>query len=220
MSNAETVESQTTNTELDNILAGVRADASATILKFKAEKNQYVIGDEVIPVGTNYYVHVLGWLKIWIKFADKAVVARKVYCVARGEESPEREELDDLDQIGTKNDPWSYTYTVPFESVDNGDLIIFTTNTQGGQIAVRELCEKFVNQTKKEGQHLPIIELATIDMKSKKHEDGKVKRPDFKIIGWDDDNASVIPENLAAAIPKNQKIAVKPHDDMDDEIPF
>jgi hypothetical protein len=56
------------------------------------------------------------------------------------------------------------------------------------------------------------------EMPSKKY--GKVQRPNFEVVGWDDSGTSTH-ENLAAAIPAKDtgKVAAN-HDDMDDDIPF
>ena len=210
-------------TEADNILSAVQEEAGfEKILKFR--KGDYLIGNDTIPLGTKYLAHAAAWTKTWIKFVDGKVADRKLYRVARGEKSPERQELDDFDLIGRKdadgksNDPWVYQYLLPLENVESGELVIFATPSIGGQQAVRELCDTYAKRIKK-GQHgQPIVQLAVTEMPSKKF--GQVPRPNFEVVGWDDSGIAT-PKDLAAAVPMRDigKAAAK-HDDMDDEIPF
>ena len=104
--------SATRGTEAENILGAAREDAGfEKLLKFK--KGEYLIGEELVPLGTEYVAHAVGWTKCWIKFVDGEVVERKTYRVAYGERPPEREDLDDLDRDkwpegldGNPADPW------------------------------------------------------------------------------------------------------------------
>ena len=79
-------------TEVENILGAAQEDAGfEKLLKFK--KGEYFIGEELVPLGTEFIAHAIGWTKCWIKFVDDEVVERKVYRVALGERPPEREDL-------------------------------------------------------------------------------------------------------------------------------
>jgi len=81
--------------EAENILGAAQEEAGfEKFLKFK--KGDFFIGDELVPLGTKYIAHVIGWTRCWIKFVDDEVVERKTYRVALGERPPEREDLDDL----------------------------------------------------------------------------------------------------------------------------
>jgi hypothetical protein len=74
----------TNSDETENILNAAQDDAGlGKILKFK--KGAYLIGDDEIPLGTKFIVHINAWVKMWTKFADNKVVDRKVYRVALGE---------------------------------------------------------------------------------------------------------------------------------------
>jgi hypothetical protein len=85
------------STEAENILGAAREDAGfEKLLKFK--KGEFLIGEELVPLGTEYIAHVVGWTKCWIKFVDGEVADRKPYRVAHGEQPPEREDLGDLDR--------------------------------------------------------------------------------------------------------------------------
>lgn len=206
-------------TAVDHLETAAQQDAGyAELLKFK--KGEFFIGDELIPLGSEYLAHAIGWTKSWVKFVDGEVVERKTYRVAKGEQPPEREELGDDDKDawpegldGKPSDPWSLQYLLPLEKIHSGgDLVIFTTSSFGGRRAVADLCSTYVKRMKKNadcGQ--PIVKLSKVDMPTKKF--GKVPRPDFQIIGWDE---------------PSQDIDVLPPDKggnggggkFDDEIPF
>jgi hypothetical protein len=202
--------------EADNILSAAREDGFQKILKFK--KGDYLIGEDKIPLGTEYLAHAGAWTKMWIKFVDGEVVDRKPYRVADGKRPADRNDLDDLDLVGQKDsdgksiDPWVFQNLLPLEDVKTGELVVFATPSIGGQQAVRELCNAYARRVKSGQPGQPIIQLARTKMPTKSF--GPVDRPEFKISGWDD---SGTPENLAEIIP----VKTTANDDMAaDEIPF
>jgi hypothetical protein len=199
-------------TEVENIHAAAQEDAGfEKILKFK--KGEYFVGEDEIALGTEYLAHTTAWTKSWIKFADGEVAERKMYRVALGEKPPEREDLDDLDKDnwpegldGKPADPWVYQYLLPLENLSNGEVVIFVTSSFGGRRAIADLCSAYVKRTKKTGCGQPIIKLSKTDMPTKKF--GKVPRPLFEVISWDEEKAGdveVMPPAKA---------------DISDEIPF
>jgi hypothetical protein len=179
----------THGTELENIATAAQEDAGfEKILKFK--KGEYFVGEEEILLGSEYLAHVVGWTKCWIKFVDGEVAERKIYPVAKGARPPDREDLDDLDESkweegldGKPADPWVYQYLLPLENRSNGELVIFVTSSFGGRRAVADLCQLYTRRTQKMGPGQPIIKLAKAEMPTKKF--GKVPRPLFEVIGWD-----------------------------------
>lgn len=181
--------------EVENIRAAAREDAGfEKILKFK--KGEYFIGEEEVTLGTEYLAHTIGWTKCWIKFADGEVVERKMYRVALGEKPPVREDLDERNEDdwsegldGEPADPWVYQYLLPLENLKTGEVVIFVTSSFGGKRAVADLCDAYAKHTKKTGCGQPIIKLAKTDMATKKF--GKVPRPLFEVIGWDDDAENI-----------------------------
>jgi hypothetical protein len=221
MANLTKVKSQTVNvaaargTEIDNILGAAKEDAGfEKLIKFR--KGDFSIGEEAVPLGTEYIAHAIGWTKCWIKFVEGEVVERKVYRVALGERPPEREDLDDLNKDnwpegidGKPADPWTLQYLLPLESVADGQVVIFTTSSIGGRRAVADLCAAYAKRKGKSatcGQ--PKVQLAKAEMPTKKF--GRVPRPQFEIVGWDD-SASDFDEAPPALIPEG---------DFDDSIPF
>jgi hypothetical protein len=216
--------------ELENIAVAAQQDAGfEKILKFK--KGEYFIGEEEIPLGTEYLAHVVGWTKCWIKFVDGEFVDRQTYRVALGEKPPEREKLDDLDESqwekdddGKPVDPWVYQYLLPFENRSNGELVIFVTPSVGGKRAIADLCQIYTRRVQKGGSGQPIAKLAKTDMLTKKW--GKVPRPVFEVVGWDSNPIESSPPTSApTAEPNTQRPSLDARrasfsDDMNDQIPF
>jgi hypothetical protein len=199
--------------EIDNIAKAAKEDAGfETLLKFI--KGKYFINKVEVALGTRYVAHTTQWTKAWIKFADGGVVDQRMGKVADGFALSPRESLGDtdeskweLDRDGKPKDPWSPQYLLPMESLENGDVVVFTTPSVGGKRAVADLCQAYTRHTKKGSRALPIVGLATAEMSTKKW--GSVPRPEFKIVGWNEvaaDNVEVISPSVA--------------DDLDDEIPF
>jgi hypothetical protein len=203
------------STEIENILGAAQEDAGfEKLLKFR--KGQYFIGEELVPLGTEYIAHAKAWVKCWIKFVDGKVAERKVYRVALGERPPEREDLDDLEKDnwperidGNPADPWVLQYLLPLEKPSDGEVVIFTTPSVGGRQAVADLCKAYAKRAEKNancGQ--PIVKLAEAEMPTKKF--GRVPRPHFEIVGWDD------PRSAFAEAPP----PIAPDGEFDDSIPF
>ena len=188
-------------TEAENILGAAQEEAGfEKLLKFK--KSEYLTGDEVVSLGTEYIAHVVGWTKCWVKFVDGEVADRKTYRVAYGERPPEREALDDLDRDkwpegldGSPADPWVYQYLLPLEHLASGEDRHFCDLF--GRRPPRR-CRSLFDLRKPVGKNAscgqPIIKLAKVDMPTKKF--GKVPRPQFEIVGWDEP-AGDVNENAA-----------------------
>ena len=90
-------------TELENIHTAAKEDFGfEKLLKFA--KGEFFVGQDEVPLGTEFIAHCTMWVKGWIKFNDDdEPPQRKMYRVAYGETPPEREDLDDLNLIGAKD---------------------------------------------------------------------------------------------------------------------
>jgi hypothetical protein len=223
-------ETQTTltlnnTTEDENILNAAKEDAGfEKILKFK--KGEYFIGEDPVALGSEFLAHAAAWTKTWIKFVDGRVADRKLYGVARGERPAQREELDDCDDAtwpkrdGKANDPWVFQHLLPLENMTTGEVVVFVTSSIGGCRAVSDLCGAYAKQkiakrkvNMPSGQ--PIVQLASAEMPTKSF--GKVPRPAFEIVGWDNTEKS---DDVASTEATLVEITANNTDDMSDEIPF
>jgi hypothetical protein len=197
----------------ENILRAAQEDAGfEKLLKFK--KGKYFIGEAEVPLGSEFVAHTPQWTKCWIKFAGGKVADRRIYKVAEGFKPPPRENLGDNDESaweagldGKPKNPWSLQDLLPLENFENGEIIIFTTSSTGGGIAVAELCQAYVRHAQRASRALPLVKLSVADMPTKLY--GDVPRPHFEISGWDEATAGgieVITPNAAS--------------ELNDEIPF
>lgn len=175
-------------------------------MKFK--KGSYVVDDQTVPLGTEYLLHATAWVKSWTKFIDGAFIERQLYRVALGEQPPEREELDDQDQTtwkpgidGKPRDPWILQYMVPLEDLSSGDIVVFTTQSAGGQRAVSDICGTYAKRCKRGVFGQPIVKLQSTMMPTRKF--GDVQRPLFEVSRWDDGEPA---QNDDSAVPFDDAI--------------
>jgi hypothetical protein len=174
--------------EADALLAAT--EGHEKLLKFV--KGKYKVRDDEVPLGTQYVVHANQLTYCWIKFVDKKVVERRHGKAAEKWVPPEREELDDNDPTkweagldGKPKDPWCFQHLLPFENLEDGDVVIFTTSSVGGQIATEEIVNAYARRLKRmKSRALPIVRLASKDMETKRF--GDVPRPHFEVDGWED----------------------------------
>ena len=163
----------THGTELENIASAAEQDGGFD-KTFKFVKGKFFFNEEEeIPLDTKLIAHPEAWIKTWTKYVDDEVVERKVYHIAKGEKPPEREDLDDLHLIGTKNkdglsaDCWVLRNLLGFEHPASGEPLVFSTPSIGGRRAIADLCKIYARRVAKFGGGLPIIKLATVDMPTK-----------------------------------------------------
>src|SRR5262249_24616514 len=104
---------------------------------------------------------------------------------------------------GRPKDPWSFQHLLPFENLESGDVVIFTTSSVGGRIATEELVNAYARRLKRtKSRALPIVKLASKDMATKAY--GNVPRPHFEVDGWED--APGGDNNVTAASELNDQV--------------
>ena len=67
-------------------------------LLLKFVKGKYEVGDDEVPLGTQFVAHIDQLARGWIKFIDSQVADRRIGMVADGYKLPAREELGDTDE--------------------------------------------------------------------------------------------------------------------------
>jgi hypothetical protein len=160
------------------------------LLKFV--KGKYKVGEDEVPLGTQYVVHANQLTYCWIKFRDKKVMERRHGKAIEKWIPPKRDELDDSDPAkwemgldGKPKDPWCFQHLLPFEHLESGEVVIFVTPSTGGKIATEELVREYARRIKRKGARaLPIVKLASKEMPTNAF--GKVPRPYFEVDGWED----------------------------------
>jgi hypothetical protein len=190
------------NDSADNILRAV----ARSVLFLKFREGQYLVGEDEIPVGREFFAFVLEWEQGWVKWSDGAIVADKLGKVADGFKPPQREDLDDTDPTKWENDqdPWQQQNVLPMEDVETGDLLIFVTTSQSGRGAIEKLAAKVARDIKSgRDRGRPIISLQVGKRTSKKY--GKTYPiPNFQFERWERDETPSPPAK----------------DDFGDEIPY
>lgn len=211
-------------TAIDFLSAAAEKEAAFDrLLKFN--KGVYESGGEEVPLDSQFLAHIATRVKCWIKFVDGAIADKKVYHVARGEEPPEREELDARDETtwpkdknGKRLDPWVLQNQFPLEDLDSGEILIFVTPSVGGSIAVGDLTKAYVTHVKNGHVGQPIVSLQTKMMPTSDY--GDIPRPAFRIVRWDDAATDVPVVAETSVAPKKVHSKAEVDDDMADEIPF
>jgi hypothetical protein len=177
--------------EVDLILEAA-SKGPTPLLKFK--KTKFEIGDQEVPLGTQFIAYCTDWRQGWVKFIGDEKVDERIGRVADGFHPPERDELGDTDQEewepdddGKLRDPWVFQQYLPLENVKTGERYLFVSSSKGGGIGVEILCHHWAKDIDK-GLHrgLPIVKLATGSFHTKKY--GAIQRPDFPIVSWPDDD--------------------------------
>lgn len=161
-------------------------DSPGELLKFV--KTRWQIGDDEVLIGTEYVAHIDQLMRAWVKFKDNKVISRVMGKVVDGFKAPPREELGDTDpqtwekdDKGQPRDPWALQWYLPLVSVESGEVVTFITGSEGGNIAIKNLCLTY-GYRNRNGQ-LPIVALQKRSYKHDKY--GHLETPKLAIVGWD-----------------------------------
>jgi len=174
----------------DNPWLEVAAENSGRFGKLlKFVKGKWEVGDDEVPIGTEYIAHIDQLAQGWIHFENGEVVGDPIVVkIADGKKLPIRDELSDnnakkweKDNDGRPRDPWVKQWYLPLVSVETGELHTYVTGSDGGDQAITNLCA--VYGRKVQDGMLPIIALRASGYKHKKH--GRIEKPELPIIGWD-----------------------------------
>jgi len=156
-----------------------------SLLKFV--KGKWMVGDDVVPDGTEYVAHIDQTVRGWVRFQDGKVIDRTIGKIEF--RPPERDELPDndpggwpeKDAKGEPRDPWVEQWDLPLIELQSGGFVTFVAGSKGGIGAIGNLCGMY---GQKHGEEcLPIVALRTRSYKHKQH--GRIESPDLPIVGWE-----------------------------------
>jgi hypothetical protein len=186
------------------------------LLKFK-EGIFHIRGEEV-PLGTRYYAYPANWERQWLRFDDGKLTKKIRVRVATKKLLSARSKLSDPHLEGSDKDPWSLHNVVPFENVETGQLVTFTTQTVGGKIGIDEMVAAYSKAVLKgTARGLPIIELRVLSFRSGYQKD--VQRPDFPIVDWENPATSAEPTIIPPQAKQQHHVHHDAHHhDADDEV--
>jgi hypothetical protein len=176
-----------------------------------SKQGEYEISDtETIPAGTRCVAHADEIEFGWRKWQDNKVVATRAGRVADCYVPPKRSDLGHTDESqweiqddGSRRDPWQSYASVPLTRLDTGESYKFSVSSKGGLRAINGLTRVYGRrvQAKGDAAGLPIVELRSDSYKHKQY--GKIFFRVLHVVGWTD------------ASGKSLSLA----DDMDDAIP-
>jgi hypothetical protein len=195
--------------------------AVSALLKFK--QDHFHIRGEAVPLGTKFYAYPGNWERQWNRFDDGKHTDQIRVQVKTKKPLPPRNKLSDPHLADTDKDPWSLANVIPLENVETGQVVLFTTQSVGGRIAIDEMVMAYSKAVLAgTARGLPIIELRIGTFASSYNKD--VPRPDFPIVDWEHADATPAAPTIIPPEPKKQpKQSPKDFasaDDFDDEIPF
>lgn len=165
-----------------------------TLLKF--DKGDWLAGKEAteIPLGTKLVAHIPELLRGWVRWEDNKPTDHIMGKVSDRFKMPRRDELGDHDKSmwetdnnGKERDPWQKTYYLLLLGAEEGhdELYTFSAASKGGIDAVLDLCAKYsAGKRKQKGDVLPIVALGGGSYMHPNRELGRIKTPDFKLVGW------------------------------------
>jgi len=161
------------------------------MLKFS--KGDYSVGDNEIEAGGKYIASMPNILVGWIRWEDQKPAETIMGLIVEGHRPQKRDTLgfDDksewpTDKDGKPMDVWQETQYLVLKDTTDDELYTFVTNSAGGRGAITKLVTSFGQKRRMNPGKLPIITLAVDSYKHKDPAYGKIKVPEFKIIGWVD----------------------------------
>jgi hypothetical protein len=163
----------------------------APFVKFN-KQGEFAISDtEAIPAGTRCIAHVDEVLFGWRKWADNKVVDTRMGRVADRHVPAQRNELGDTDERqwevqddGSRRDPWQFTASLPLSRLDTGEAYLFSTSSKGGIRAINGLTRTYGSRVRAKGDKagLPVVELQPDHYKHSLY--GKIYFPCLRVVNW------------------------------------
>jgi hypothetical protein len=159
----------------------------------------------VIPDGTKCIAHCDTIELGWIKWSDGRPVDRKVGLVADGfiplkqDDLPDRDEREwEVQDDGTRRDPWSFQMSVPLTRLDaGGETYCFATGSKGGLKALSALTRAYGKRRQEGKGGEPIVAIKADHYRHRVY--GKIYTPTMPICGWTDAETGE-PETLKKAL--------------------
>lgn len=164
-----------------------------TLLKFS--KGDWLAGEnnEEIPLGTQFVANMDELMRGWIRWEDGKPNDHRMGPVAQRFQPPRRGELGDLDKSlwevdekGNERDPWQESFYLLLKGTgDDDELYTFAASSKGARDCIGALCKDYSKgkRMQKEGM-FPVVAIGTDYYDHPKKEYGRIKTPEFKVVGW------------------------------------
>jgi hypothetical protein len=202
-----------------------RAVFEGDLLKFK--KGQWYRGEGSKPVenGTRVICNMAAFWTGWIRWFNMKPVEHRGGCLVDFPQHLTRDDLGhndksvwETDPKGNPKDPWSPTDMLVMRELDSGDLVTYSTSSDGGRDALGKLCRAFDRNYRKHVGEFPVVELGAESYEH--HQHGTTWKPTLKIVGWAKwgDNENGVGGGADGPTQDDPRTLVA--QDLDDEIPF
>ena len=188
------------------------------LLKFKKGKWYRGEGAEPVANGTRALCNMTAFWTGWIRWFNMKPVEHRGGCLIDFPERLTREDLGHTDRSlwetdtnGNPKDPWSMTDMLVMRETESGDLLTFSTSSQGGRGALGKLCRVFDRNYRKHVEEFPIVELTSETYEHDIY--GEISKPAFKVVGW----AKWGPDGIEATVDDPRTLVAQ---ELNDTIPF
>lgn len=176
---------------------GAKVGTSGQYLSFK--NGEYLFGQEgeELPLGTKLFANMPGLLVGWRRWFNAQITDDRTHLLTECRTIESRNELGDTDQAlwekpkptaqnpnPAPQDPWQFTNILELSSGE--ETYIFSSSSKGGIGAIGRLCKEYGKERRQRPGMLPIIELSRDFYNHKTY--GKTYFPEFKIVGWTDED--------------------------------
>jgi hypothetical protein len=179
------------------------------IKRLQFKKGVYRVGEKVIFEGTEFLAYWTEWRVGWVRWDDGKLTLGPTGRPADDFTVPDRPSKE-KDVEGRFI--WQLQNWLPMRNLETNELVVFTTTSAGGEIAIEEVTNAAAEQVDAgRNRGNPIASLIGNEvMVMKKY--GDVPRPKFMVVAWENDRG-------VPATPVPTMSAFTPND-LDDEVPF
>jgi hypothetical protein len=164
----------------------------------KYNKGEFLLGPDnvVLPMGTQF-VALMDTVTIGFQhWSGGRPTESRLGRLVDGFRPPQRRELGDddsslweVDSDGSARDPWQFTNFLVFMPPELGDVVTFTTTSQGGIRAVVELCKAHDRANRRQLGCYPLVSLQSDSYQRKIKSRGRIKFPVFRVVRYVDARA-------------------------------
>jgi hypothetical protein len=165
-----------------------------------SKQGEFAISDtETIPAGTRCVAHCEEISFGWRKWLDNKVVDTRMGLVADRFVPAQRRDLGDTDEDqweiqddGSRRDPWQLNASVPLTRLDTGETYLFSVSSKGGLRCINGLTRTYGSRVKAKGEAAgnPIVELQPDSYKHRTY--GKIFFPLLHVVGWTDASGKLL----------------------------
>jgi hypothetical protein len=166
------------------------------LLKFSKGDWMYGQDNTDVPAGTQYIANMDELLIGWIRWEENKPTDHIMGKVSAGYQPPRRNELGDteqneweVDDSGKPRDPWQLSNYMLVKGKADGELYTFTTGSKGGRDAIGDLCKNYGSLMSQHPKDYPVIAIGVRSYEHPNRSYGRIKTPEFKIVGWADKSA-------------------------------